>query len=314
MAERRQKLKNPMSFFSDEWINQINDEWDKKERVYHYTSLETFYKIIEGVQDDFFTFHAGSVYTMNDSEEMKRGYDYIKTYLPLIEKELNVPLEYRILNMSKNIKENRNINKLFGEWMINDDTTNFVVSFSKDPDILPMWAMYGNNGTGVCLEFSPYIVKNYYKHKLNDTTFQIDNCVYNEDDIKEFLINNLRIVYKLFLNTANDEKKRDPFEKAKYLSIMCGIIGAFVKHPGFEYEKEKRLNVFRHIQYWNFRETRFHHQYAYVEVPIPIDSLTNVIIGPAADIDYVKNALILKLRTIGKKIEPIQSNIPFRLY
>lgn len=301
-------------FNLDKWAYEMVDLQEKKERVYHYTSLETLYTIISGVKDDFFTFHAGSVYTMNDSEEMKRGYDYIKKYLPLIEEELKVPKEHRLLNLTNNKDVNKNIKKNFGEWIINDDNTNFVISFSSEPDILPMWALYGNNGEGVCLEFSPYVIKKFYEQRLKEKNIQINRCVYNEEEIKVYTIGDLSIIYKMFLEGVSDEKKTDPYEKVKYLAIMCGIIGAYVKHPGFEYEKEIRMNVFRNIKYWRFHETRYGHQSAYVEVPIPIASLTNIIVGPAANMEYVNNALKLRLRTIGVKIEPIQSKIPFRLY
>ncbi len=294
-------------------MERIKEE-EKRERMYHYTSLDTFYKIIEGVKDDYFTFHAGSIYTMNDTQEMLLGYNSIMKYLPTIEDNLKVPEEEKITTILKDKTKNKLIMEKFGEWLINDDITNFVVSFSAKPDILPLWALYGGIGTGVCLEFSPYQVKEHYTQKLNETKIDIKHCVYKEADIKKLLLTELEIVYKLFLKSNNGTGRKDSMQKLKYLATICGVIGAFIKHPAFEYEQEIRMNLFRNKDEWKFTETHNGQRSVYVEVPIPIKALTGIIIGPAANINHIKNALIMALRTKGIKVEPIQSKIPFRQY
>ena len=298
----------------DIWAYEMVEIQEKKKRMYHYTSLDSFMKILSGIKGDAFTFRAGSVYTMNDSQEMILGYNYIKKYLPCIEEKLKVKQEEKLFNLFSDKKKNKDVKKKFGDWLINDDTTNFVVSFSSAPDILPMWSLYGGHGTGVCLEFSPYVIKEYYKNKDIDHRLPIEECAYREDDIEEMMMQGLTIVYKLFLEMNNEEQKSNPLTKAKYLATMCGLSGAYVKHPCFEYEKEVRMNVFRHIKDWNFDESRNGHRIVYVEVPIPIDALTNIIVGPAADMSKVRNAMIMSLRAKGIHIKPIQSTMPFRIY
>lgn len=295
----------------DKWAYEMVEMQEKKERVYHYTSMDTFFKIVEGAKDDFFVFRAGSLYTMNDSQEMLIGYEYIKKYLPDVEKELGVCDEDKIFNMTKNLKTNKNIKENYGSWVKNDDTTNFIVSFSQKPDILPMWALYGDKGRGVCLEFSPYIIKEFYKDKLIDKNLQIESCRYNEKDIEDFVLRNMRIVYRLFLSQNDKEKRNNPYTKATYLTTMCCIIGAYVKHPSFEYEKEVRMNIFKNIKDWKFDDTEYHR--CYTEIPIPLTALKGVIVGPAANIYDFKNSIILRLRTKGISLEPIHSKIPFRL-
>ncbi len=295
-------------------IKEILERNDKMERMYHYTSMDTFYKLIEGIKDDSFTFHAGSVYTMNDSQEMVLGYNNIKKYLPVIEDRLKVPNEERLLNLTSDKDINREIGDKFGEWMINDNATNFVISFSATPDILPMWVLYGGNCTGVCMEFSPYVIKQYYKQNLNNNHLEIEKCVYKEMEIEEFLLKDLEVIYKMFLNPNDKSKRNDPNIKAQYLATMCGVTGAFVKHIGFEYEKEIRMNIFRNKKDWKFAETRHHHHTVYVETPIPTKALTGIIVGPAVNIKDVKNSMILALRSKSIIIEPIHSDIPYRIY
>ena len=315
--KNRESMSNPCSneeFGTDEWAIKMVEIQEKNERMYHYTTMDTFFKIMENVKEDFFTFRAGSVYTMNDRQEMKRGYECIKKYLPIVEDKLNVKKKEKLFDMVEDHEQNDIIKDHFGEWLINDDISNFVVSFSSTPDILPMWALYGDNGNGVCLEFSPYIIRDYYKTKNIDKSLSIEVCVYSDEEIKKLLLFELEVIYKQFLNIKSNKERLNPKTKAKYLATMCGLAGAFVKHPGFEYEKEMRMNVFRSKEEWKFIETRHHHHSVFVEVPIPINSLTKVIVGPAANIEDVKNSMVMIMRSKGLRLEPIHSEIPYRIY
>ena len=251
---------------------------------------------------------------MNDTQEMLLGYNCIMKYLPIIEEKLKVTEEEKITKILKDKTKNELITEKFGEWLINDDITNFVISFSAKPDILPMWALYGGMGTGACLEFSPYIIKDFYSQKFDEKNLEIKKCVYRKETIEKKLLSELETAYKLYLKSNDDTGRKDPMEKLKSLATMCGVIGAFVKHSAFEYEQELRMNVVRSKDEWKFAETRNGQRSVYVEVPIPINALTGITIGPAADMNHVKNALTMALRTKGIKVEPIQSEIPFKLY
>lgn len=287
---------------------------EKKERMYHYTSLDTFFNILLGMKGDHFTFYAGSVYTMNDYKEMQIGYNCIKKYLPEIEQKLKIGKEDCFLNLSSVPNENKQIRNNFGRWLINDDISNFVISFSAKPDILPMWITYGDNGKGVCLEFSPYIIKRYYKENMIDDSFQIKKCIYQEKDIKFFLSQQIEKFYNLFLGNVETKRRKEPLLKAKYFATLCAIAGTFIKHYGFEYEKEIRMNLFKHKDEWLFRKNHLNHHIAYIEAPIPADALTAVIVGPAATYNNVKNSILLSLRSKGISVEPKQSKIPYRTY
>lgn len=297
---------------SDREIEQIVKQNKKMERMYHYTSMDVFYKLVEGIQDDCFSFRAGSVYTMNDRQEMIIGYEKIKAYLPQVEERLQVTEEEKISKLLLDTQDNHEIADYFGEWMINDDTTNFAISFSASPDILPMWTLYGGTGTGVCLEFSPYIIEKYYEDKEEGKTMQIEHCVYKEADIESFLLEKLEVLYGLYLRSNKDKKTSKV--KARHLAVMCGVVGTFVKHPCYEYEQEIRLNTVRNKQSWNFIETRHHNQSVYVDFDIPTSALTGIIVGPATNYDKVKNSIVLMLSAKSLKIEPVHSHVPFRLY
>lgn len=304
----KEDLYNP----SEDLIDRVVENQERSKRIYHYTSLETLYKLVDGVKDNHFTFYAGSIYTMNDSQEMNLGYEYIKKNLPQIEDKLHVNAEERI-SLLFNQAEN-NIHEAFIKGMIQSDMTNFVVSFSSKPDVLPLWALYGDNGAGVCLEFSPFMIKKYYKELSLDRHIQIMECVYGEIEISNFLMENLEVVYRLFLKAIKSSKNKTPNIQSQYLAIMCSVVGAFVKHKGFSYEEEIRMNIFKDKCDWKFSNTRMGQRKAFVETPIPTSALTKIIIGPVTPISSIRNSLIMTLRAKGIILEPEQSGIPYRQF
>lgn len=93
---------------------------DRKE-FFKYTSLETFIKIFQNG-----TIRMNSVVAMNDTSETNILQDAIRNFKEPIESEADTYLT---------------------------SNTRFITSFSALEDSLPMWAQYGNKGTGVCLVF-----------------------------------------------------------------------------------------------------------------------------------------------------------------
>lgn len=93
---------------------------DVKEFV-KYTTLDTFTKIFQNG-----TIRMNSVVAMNDTSETNILQDAIRNFKEPIESEADAYLE---------------------------SNTRFITSFSALEDSLPMWAQYGDKGTGVCLVF-----------------------------------------------------------------------------------------------------------------------------------------------------------------
>ena len=93
---------------------------DVKEFV-KYTTLDTFIKIFQ-----YGTIRMNSVVAMNDTSETNILQDVIRNFKEPIESEADAYLE---------------------------SNTRFITSFSALKDSLPMWAQYGDKGTGVCLVF-----------------------------------------------------------------------------------------------------------------------------------------------------------------
>ena len=66
--EKKGKSNNSLDFqefndrYSSRWAYEMVEKQEKGKRVYHYTSLDAFYNILADVEEDFFTFRAGSIY------------------------------------------------------------------------------------------------------------------------------------------------------------------------------------------------------------------------------------------------------------
>lgn len=131
-----------------------------EENVYHYTSVDAFVNMLKKMiekESNELVFWASNIHYMNDPNELIFLYDELMNAMPEIEKELGIkesPFSMFLsfcknqqgisLDLFKDIKDNV-FNKIF--------KSAFAVSFSKQKDALPMWSLYGGDGSGLCLEF-----------------------------------------------------------------------------------------------------------------------------------------------------------------
>lgn len=126
-----------------------------------YTTLDTFIKIFQNG-----TIRMNSLVAMNDTSETNILQDAIRNFKEPIESEEDAYLE---------------------------SNTRFITSFSAHEDSLPMWAQYGDKGTGVCLVFergplfkSEDLLHITYISKDDETVKKIKNL---QKELKEKSIN-----------------------------------------------------------------------------------------------------------------------------
>ena len=105
-----------------------NEEMTVPKKLYHYTSKEGFLGIIENK-----TLWASEILFMNDG------------------KEACIPLEI----LKELLEENKNEWKDFLELYESvRGVETYVISFSEKKDDLNMWRAYGDNASGICIEFN----------------------------------------------------------------------------------------------------------------------------------------------------------------
>lgn len=316
--------------------------------VYHYTRLDTFMKLLDGIKYGHLMFWASDIFTMNDPTEFYHGFEKLWKLLPEIEDTLykNIrenPNNYQInvtsldnqYKLSNIWKRKFNINEI-KEWlpeyvnMLHDIfETPFVVSFSCQKDFLPMWSTYGDSGKGVALgiEVQPY----YIKSKLPDGKYVYD---FTKNDSTE--LHSLPVTYKNFtiqhplsiyfktclckylesipLISNNPEK----LAKAQMdvLDNMFIFASALIKNKSYSYEEESRV-IFNKLRMKDvrFRTDASNNIIPYVYVGIPIDKLKEVVIGPRCNYKMVKQALLIRFKQIGLSLSDesiTRSNVPYR--
>ena len=161
---------------------------DVKEFV-KYTTLDTFTKIFQ-----YGTIRMNSVVAMNDTSETNILQDAIRNFKEPIESEADAYIE---------------------------SNTRFITSFSALEDSLPMWAQYGDKGTGVCMIFE------------RSPMFMADDLLHityiSKDD-----------------ETVNNIKKLQKELKEKGVNFYFGLLDKyrnFIKYDFYKSEDEYRYLV-----------------------------------------------------------------------
>lgn len=279
------------------------------ETVYHYTSLETFYHIIDQASNNDITLRATNVDYLNDHTEHLIAIKLLKQKLIEYDKSLD-------LGNSKGFVELLNDKRMsFFRRKDFEGMYPYIISFSECWDNLPMWNTYANKSNGVALGFS--------KTKLSDLndTYRFDKCIYDSTDYEKFLSQKIETLYeRTIINSYSIEfdggLDSDILEDHHYyLPIL--------KNEGFEYEKEYRLIVphtFNDTEDLKFQPSDGLLK-PYKEILIPFDYLTEIVLAPGLNLEKIKSPLALFLRqkeqrlSLNKedgKIHLRKSEIPYR--
>lgn len=315
--------------------------------VYHYTSLDTFLKILDGVENGNFTFHATDIFSMNDPTEFYHGFKQLWDLLPQIENEYYSFLKsnpslckidykylcnrFRLSNIWKKIEDDDNdrLNAYLKE-MQKSYRSPFVISFSCHEDYLPMWSTYGDNGCGVALGID---VQDYYTKNVQDdgTIFydftkidqsELRSVLVSYDDIstEHILAKYVRLQIGNYLRNVPSldiDDKELFYYQMKSLDEITIIASSLIKNKAYEYEKESRLVAYmQDIKDVQFKISSKKRILPYINKAIPTSRLTKIVIGPCCDYDNVKNAIKNRLEQQNIHLEDedfLKSKVPFRI-
>lgn len=291
--------------------------------VYHYTSLETLLAILENYRKDKkkkgLLFRASNIYKVNDPKEMEVGYDIIKEYLKEYE-TTNIPEPYwlhEIANSNKYEAICKN-NYFVGnkEFLTEPSIIPFIISFSAKRDYLPMWSLYGKTGLGVCLKFDTFrIIEEEYEG-------QIGFVVYDNKKGLKMMKESFSDCYNWYFNEYKDKLNQLTIDKKVHeIGNLCLFVSPFVKYKDYKYEKE-----FRIVYYKNYADTinippsnhnlfnpKIYLVDKYIEVPIPVSSFKEVILGPSMNKSVLTHVVKKELDECNIRVMVSESKIPFRL-
>ena len=293
--------------------------------IYHYTTIETFYSMLAKYKSsedkDNLIFWASNVLNQNDSREMSLRLNDIINTVKEIEKNKPELTELKKLSTIKDFEwlfghSSENIEKKINSYCTDINYTPYTISFSYQSDKLLMWAMYANNGTGLCLAFD----ESKIKQEQTDLHLIADKVFYN---------NNPQIYYKVvsaIYDKYIEESKIIFFnnlenKKGQFLAAMLSGIAPFIKNKAFEDEQEYRLAFYKKEDNKPETYTRLTNRMNvinYVEIRIPISALKQIIIGPCANYLKVRKLLIdnLKSCNIERYFRRFvkKSEVPYRAY
>lgn len=211
--------------------------------------MDSFLKMMNGIEGDSFIFHASSIFAMNDTSEFMYGSKKVMEILPQIENELYVEGDSKLSSLYGDSNDYPGNYLLENQINLMNSSFQhpFVVSFSKAMDSLPQWGMYGDNGYGISLGFD---VRNYYiKKKDNeggllydfthidyDIPHSVDVLYINTISPKDIVYYYIKYFYGLYLERIknNNESSRMKNIQIEELGIILFFSASFVKHHSYK--------------------------------------------------------------------------------
>lgn len=280
----------------------LEEKLEKNPYVYHYTSLDALFSILEGYRcslgSDYIPFKASCIYNVNDPREMELGFYAIKRFLPIFEEKSknNMYLSevfHSLLHEKKCIEE---CSSKPQDGIIERGIIPYTVSFSCLADFLPMWSMYGNGKKGACLKFNTgELIEGLYGAS------QVDFVSYDGEEDDYIMNEHLSKLYNYDAQKLGNNKMTID-EKVDLLSIYCHCISPFIKSNSWAYEKEFR------IVYHKMYGPEINEEYLkkitlpfakeekeiikrHIMIQLSAKSLDGVIVGPLADFNSIEHII-----------------------
>lgn len=293
--------------------------------VYHYTSFETLFALLESSKKykaygKCLHFRASNIYKMNDPKEMEAGFEAVKQLLRKYESERSIPKGMRLSEIyNDEVNENackEDYMKGKEKYAIVCGHIPFSISFSARGDYLPMWSLYGQNMKGVCLKFNTSELQEHVSTLGSDYT--LEKVVYSVEKGTRTLESLIEFSYDTHLDGKRSEPKSMIDDKIGELADLCLIVSPFYKYLDYEYEQEVRLAYTKcyptKCDFNNpFMGLEHHVIEPFVKIPIPVNCLKEIIIGPDANYEVMKHILELELENCGINPSIVkQSRIAYR--
>ncbi|MBD5399122.1 MAG: DUF2971 domain-containing protein [Treponema sp.] len=184
-----------------------NEEMTVPKKLYHYTSKEGFLGIIENK-----TLWASEILYMNDEKETVIPFEI---YEKLLEEDKNTNVRKEYFNFFKEFR----------------GLETYVISFSEKKDDLNMWRAYGDNASGICIEFNSDSLLKVLKENQEKMELRFEKCIYDEQEQKNAI--------QSLLDSKNGSKNLEADGLYKKLLKFS----PYFKDKSFRDEKEWRIIV-----------------------------------------------------------------------
>lgn len=271
------------------------------ELLYHYTSIETFLKILDSA-----ALWASHIRYLNDTSEQRLSWDLVRA-------RINERLVFAV-------GDERTILLKQARFAEKPDRLNvYVICFSKDGgDRLSQWRGYGGSA-GVSIGFdvpalknriSPFLMKYSNEQRLPQFWTALEQVKYvrreRDKRIGEFI--------DQWLKNLPDRSERSPYSEEQVFARAISFATLFLKDAAFREEREWRLAI---VDAWNtntaveFR-TRKAMVVPYVRFGLGEEGwplISRVVVGPSTSQEETIAALRMRL---DDRVEIEASTIPYR--
>ena len=303
-------------------INEMELNQQPINEIAHYTSIVALNSIINGISiletsEAYLTLRATYALETDDPDELKEGFEFLIEMLSYIE-EGSID-KCRLTTYMDDVKASDRFNHFSEEeikrWLFGGKRTPFIISFSRYINKLSMWQTpYAKNGEGVCLVFN-------FSTMVNKTEFiNINNpfpITYGKRlgylNYKNLFYDLIRWEYHVFVKKVKCLSNKDDIisQKLQSLEEMCAFISSYFKRENWSFQQEVRIMCTTIVDNPSCVKSDEKGR-RFVEVPVPISCLKQVILGPKVKDDYV-NEIREKLTPYGfspdniiKSKEPLQ--------
>lgn len=282
--------------------------------IYHYTNTSALLGMLNGCDKDTNCIKMWATHSqfLNDPTEYEYGKIVGQKLLEEVEQKLNIAeadrLSFTMYDESMKqyfVQCERGISCYADSLYM---ATPFVISFSKNRDLLPMWTSYGKNGHGIAIGFNRESLEKHNNH------FAVKDCYYDYDGSDYTTLKN-KITYWYEMMLQNINGASEGYTRVCQIELIMTInahVAAYIKHESYKYEQEVRCKAIKSSEI-KFRESNGL-IIPYTELKIPIDAIEEIIIGPTQDVERMKLAIEMLLKTNGiyRDIKIKESKIPYR--
>lgn len=265
--------------------------------LYHYTTIDALLNMLK--DDGKIHFWATRYDYLNDGEELKKGIELLNKFIPEIEQELDIEDAKKISNYIQDLGKQLEYYYKVGNAGF------YIISLSDEPDSLPMWRMYGNDGNGITIGLDFQIVKEtcdvtetIEQEKLRKVFYEGESQI--EDEIRN--------VYDLWQTLQVQDGKELMNEYANLVNLLC----IYIKSHYYAYEKEWRISLYD----WDILPDNINAKTSYKpiqfrskngiiipfkEITLPVKAIQSITLGPTYDVERSRISLEMFLKS--KKID-----------
>lgn len=277
--------------------------------LYHYTTMNTFYNMIEhslcyeegDIHPKYITMWATHYAFQNDPTECQLFFEGLKAGVLDYTKKNNIALNDKEKELTQHPQYNLNI---------------FTISFSKQEDDLTMWRGYGQNGDGISLGFDfsklPSTLPMYgadCKERKYWSESEPTYLLYDEIKKCEYVdTNNIKIAEEACNKTLKNIFNKDEWTDVKQ-AIINNAYAPIYKNKKYEAEGEYRIIKHQIMPQYRLADNKL---VPHIKINIPIECLKRIIVGPCQSSSEVVMRIKSFLWTKCFDTEVIISAIPYR--